>query len=64
MALSSKTVLLLAFMDEFSECPVSLFTWVELVVIELAPSDTLLENYDIYWGSGNEASIFVENSNN
>ena len=50
--------------DEFSECPISLFAWVELVVIEIAPSDTLLEKYDIYWGSGNEASLFVENNNN
>lgn len=50
--------------DEFSECPVSLFTWVELVVIELAPSETLLESYDVYWGSGNEAYLLAENNNN
>lgn len=39
--------------SEFSEVPVPLFCWVELYITEIAPSDELLNGYDIYWGSGN-----------
>ncbi|MDH6308131.1 hypothetical protein M2451_002650 [Dysgonomonas sp. PFB1-18] len=45
--------------DDFSECPVSLFTWVELVLIEIAPSEDLLGKYEIYWGSGDGAELIT-----
>ena len=38
--------------DAASEVPVPLFGWVELEVVEIAPSASLLSNYDIYWGAG------------
>ena len=43
--------------DEFSEVPVPLFSWVELVITEIAPSDELLNSYDMYWGSGDGAKV-------
>lgn len=45
--------------EEFSEVPVSLFGWVELCIVEIAPSKELLNNYDIYWGAGGSAQIFI-----
>lgn len=48
--------------EEFSEVPVSLFSWVELCIVEIAPSAELLNSYVIYWGAGNPAQIFVTNN--
>lgn len=42
--------------EQSSPVPVPLFTWVELEVLEIAPSEKLLESYDIYWGAGNEGT--------
>lgn len=42
--------------EQSSTVPVPLFTWVELEVVEIAPSDTLLESYDIWWGAGDEGT--------
>lgn len=41
--------------EEFGDVPVTLFSWVELCIIEIAPSDELLNGYDIYWGAGSSA---------
>lgn len=41
--------------DTYSDVPVSLFSWVELVITSIAPNATLLNGYDIYWGSGDAA---------
>lgn len=41
--------------NECSPVPVGLFQWVELEIEEIAPSDTLLESYDIWWGCGTKA---------
>lgn len=41
--------------EGFSEVPVTLFSWVELCIIEIAPSEELLNGYDIYWGAGSAA---------
>ena len=43
--------------DEFSACPINLFTWVELVITEIAPNTELLNSYDMYWGSGDGAKV-------
>ena len=48
--------------DEFSDVPVTLFSWVELCIVEIAPQCGLLNSYDIYWGAGNPAQIFVTNN--
>lgn len=48
--------------EEFSEVPVTLFSWVELCIIEIAPSAELLNSYDIYWGAGSPAQMFVTNN--
>jgi hypothetical protein len=45
--------------DDFGECPVPLFTWVELVVIEIAPGAVDLNSYDIYYGSGDETELIT-----
>ncbi len=41
--------------EEFCEVPVNLFGWVELCIVEIAPSEELLKGYDIYWGAGSAA---------
>lgn len=46
---------------EFGEVPVPLFGWVELCIIEIAPDTELLKGYDIYWGAGSSAQIFITN---
>ena len=38
--------------DEASNVPVPLNDWSPLLVREIAPNNTLLNYYDIYWGSG------------
>ena len=43
--------------DECSIVPVPLFSWVELVITEIAPNEELLNSYDIYWGSGDGAKV-------
>lgn len=48
--------------EEFGDVPVTLFSWVELCIVEIAPSTELLNGYDIYWGAGMPAQIFVTNN--
>lgn len=48
--------------EEFSEVPVTLFSWVGLCIIEIAPSAELLNSYDIYWGAGSSAQMLVTNN--
>lgn len=48
--------------EEFSEVPVPLFGWVELCIVEIAPNAELLNNFDIYWGAGLPAQIYVTNN--
>jgi len=43
--------------DECSIVPVPLFSWVELVITEIAPNEELLNSYDMYWGSGDGAKV-------
>lgn len=43
--------------ESCTPCPVTLNSWQELEVVELAASNaSLLANYDIYWGSGSAAT--------
>lgn len=43
--------------ESCTQCPVTLNSWQELEVVELAASNaSLLANYDIYWGSGSAAT--------
>lgn len=34
-----------------SDCPFNINQWTEPSILELAPSETLLDDYDIYWGA-------------
>lgn len=45
--------------EEFSEVPVTLYGWVELCIVEIAPNEELLNGYDIYWGAGSDAQIII-----
>ena len=38
--------------NQCSDVPVPLFAWCELCITKIAPSSTLLNSYDIYWGAG------------
>lgn len=42
--------------EDFDEAPFLSNDWSPLAIIEIAPDNSILEQYDLYWGSGSYVS--------
>ncbi len=40
--------------NDFGDCPIMANCWNEVAILELSASDSLLDDFDVYWGAANQ----------
>ena len=43
--------------EKFAEAPFLANDWSPLAIVEIAPDNSILEQYDLYWGSGSYVEV-------